>query len=83
MNTEKIETPPPHQDGPAWKVDARFSTFEEADMRRTKLSKEKDLQVKVRLLGPQSKPYFAVKTRTDPAVVQRVPTNKNKNRKKK
>jgi len=81
MNIEKTETT--HQDGPPWKIVGRFPTFAEADMRRTKLSEEKDLQVKVRLLGTQAKPYFAVKTRTDPEAVEKAATRKKKNRKKK
>jgi len=81
MNTDNTETT--HQDGPSWKIVGRFPTFAEADMRRTKLSEEKDLQVKVHLQGPQNKLYFTVKTRTDPEVVGKVTTSKNKNRKKK
>ena len=81
MNTDSTETP--HQDGPSWKTVGRFPTFAEADRRRVKLSEEKDLQVKIHMQGPQSKLYFAVKTRPDPAAVEKPTTNKNKNSKKK
>lgn len=81
MNTDNTEIT--HQDGPSWKTVGRFPTFAEADRRRVKLSEEKDLQVKVHMQGPQSKLYFAVKTRTDPEVVEKTTTNKNKKSKKK
>ena len=81
MNTDSTEIP--HQDGPSWKTVGRFPTFAEADLRRIKLSEEKDMQVKVHMQGPQDKLYFAVKTRTDPEVVEKTTTNKNKSSKKK
>ena len=81
MSTDNVETT--HQDGPSWKTVGRFPTFAEADLRRNKLSEEKDMQVKVHMQGPQDKLYFAVKTRTDPEVVEKTTTNKNKSSKKK
>jgi hypothetical protein len=81
MNTDNTETT--HQDGPSWKTVGRFPTFAEADRRRVKLSEEKDLQVKIHMQGPQSKLYFAVKTRTDPEVIEKTTGNKNKKSKKK
>ena len=80
MNTEDKTV---HQDGPSWKTVGRFPTFAEADRRRVKLSEEKDLQVKIHMQGPRGKLYFAVKTRTDPTVVEKPTNNKNKNSKKK
>jgi len=82
MNTNEVETP--HQDGPAWKIVGRFPTFAEADLRRNKLLEEKDLQVKIHLQGLESSPYFAVKTRQDPAVViaEQMRTSNKKNKKK-
>ena len=63
-----LEKATEHQDGPAWKIARRFQTFEEADQLRTQLSEDKDLQVKIHIMGPQIKQYFAVKTRPDPAL---------------
>jgi hypothetical protein len=79
MNTENVETT--HQDGPAWKIVGRFLTFAEADSKRTKLTEEKDLQVKVHMMGPQTKQFFAVKTRTDPATAA-AEVSKKKSKKK-
>jgi len=82
MNTEEETT---HQDGPAWKIVAKYATFEEADQKRLELAPEKDLQVKVHWQGIASKRYFAVKTRTNPeaAATEKTANNKNKKRKKK
>ena len=57
-----------HQDGSSWKTAKRFQTFEEADQLRVQLSEDEDLQVKIHIMGPQLKQYFAVKTRSDPAL---------------
>lgn len=80
MNTNNVEII--HQGGASWKIVGRFPTFAEADQRRDKLSEEQNLQVKVHLQGPQDKLYFAVKTRTDPVVVEKTAASKNKKRKK-
>jgi|ETNvirnome_2_130_1030620.scaffolds.fasta_scaffold05758_7 hypothetical protein len=55
-----------HQEGPRWKIVKRLVTFTEADLLRTELSEEIDLQVKIHLMGPQNRRVFAVKTRLDP-----------------
>jgi len=81
MNTDDTETI--HQDGPSWKTVGRFPTFAAADLKRIKLSEEKDLQVKVHMQGPQTELYFAVKTRTDPQVAEKASNSKSKNSKKK
>jgi rRNA processing protein Gar1 len=63
-----LETVREHQDGPSWKVVRRFQTFEEAAYLRVQLSEDKDLQVKIHIMGPQIKQHFAVKTRPDPSL---------------
>jgi len=57
-----------HQDGSSWKTVRRLQTYEEADQLRTQLSEDEDLQVKIHIMGPQIKQYYAVKTRPDPAL---------------
>jgi len=69
MSTEEVGVP--HQDGPAWNIVGRFPTFEAADAKRTELTEEKDLQVKVHYQGPANRKFYAVKTRIDPSVVKR------------
>ena len=81
MNTDNTETT--HQDGPAWKIVAKYATYEEADQKRLELVPEEDLQVKVHWQGVATKRYFAVKTRTNPEVTEKTVNNKNKKRKKK
>ena len=66
MSTEEVKMP--HQDGPSWKIVGRFATFDEADQKRLELAMEENLQVKVHWQGKVNNRYFAVKTRTDPAV---------------
>ena len=66
MSTEEVNTP--HQDGPSWKIVGRFTTFDEADQKRLELVMEENLQVKVHWQGKINNRYFAVKTRTDPAI---------------
>ena len=66
MSTEEVNTP--HQDGPSWKIVGRFATFDEADQKRLELAMEENLQVKVHWQGKINNRYFAVKTRTDPAI---------------
>ena len=80
MNTEDKTI---HQDGPAWKIVAKYATYEEADQKRLELVPEEDLQVKVHWQGVASKRYFAVKTRTNPEATEKITTNKNKKSKKK
>ena len=63
-----LETVREHQDGPSWKVVRRFQTFEEADCLRVQLSEDKDLQVKIHIMGPPLGEVFAVKTRPDPSL---------------
>ena len=46
--------------GRPWKISGRFNTFEEADKKRKKLQKEKNLQVKVKKLLEN----YVVKTRS-------------------
>jgi len=69
MSTEEIDVP--HQDGPAWNIVGRFPTFEAADAKRTELTEEKDLQVKVHYQGPVNRKFYAVKTRIDPSIAKR------------
>jgi len=57
-----------HQDGSSWKIVRRLQTFEEANRLRVQLSEDKDLQVKIHIMGPRIKQYFAVKTRPDPVL---------------
>ena len=66
MNTEEVVVE--HQEGPSWTIVARFAHFDEADQKRLELQMEKDLQVKVHRQGKANNRYYAVKTRTDPAV---------------
>ncbi len=66
MTTENIETV--HVEGPSWKIVGRCATFTEADQQRLELAMEENLQVKVHWQGKVNNRYFAVKTRTDPAV---------------
>ena len=78
MSTDNIEKT--HVDGPRWKTVGRFPTFAAAALKRTKLSEEKDLQVKIHLLGTRVNPHFAVKTRIDPEVAEKTTTSKKKKR---
>ena len=56
-----------HTEGAPWKTAARCATYEEADRTRKKLvAEDESLQVKVHMMGPSNKIYFAVKTRVDP-----------------
>ena len=57
-----------HQDGPSWKIVRRLQTYKEADQLKTQLSEDEDLQVKIHIMGPRTKQYFAVKGRADPAL---------------
>jgi hypothetical protein len=57
-----------HQDGPSWKIVRRLQTYEEADLIRSRLLEHEDLQVKIHIMGPRTKQYFAVKGRVDPAL---------------
>ena len=72
-----------HEEGLPWKVVAKYPTYELADQERHILSKEPNLQVKVKYMSPsKKKDYFAVKTRVDPEVqLAERKTNKKKKRK--
>ena len=69
MSTEEVEVP--HQEGAAWSIVGRFPTFEAADAKRSELTEEKDLQVKVHYQGPSNRKFYAVKTRIDPSIAKR------------
>jgi len=69
MSTEEVEVS--HEEGPAWNIVGRFPTFEAADAKRSELSGEEDLQVKVHYQGPRNAKIYAVKTRRDPAIAKR------------
>jgi len=57
----------PHTEGAPWKIAGRYPTYEEANHKRKQLSVEDEsLQIKIHMMGPSSKTYFAVKTRIDP-----------------
>ena len=86
MSTEEIEETI-HEDGPAWTINGRFSTFQEADNKRTTMRKEDaSLQIKIHHQGPESRRYFAVKSRIDPEIIalmeQMMKPKKKKNKKK-
>ena len=66
MSTEEIDVG--HQEGPPWKIVGRFPTFEDANVKRDELTADPDMQAKIHYQGPVSKPYYAVKTRIDPAI---------------
>jgi hypothetical protein len=63
-----LENVTEHQEGSSWKTVRRLQTFEEAEQLRGQLSEDEDLQVKIHIMGPQIKQYFAVKTRADPTL---------------
>jgi hypothetical protein len=67
-----LETVREHQDGPSWKTVRRFQTFKEADHLRVQLSEDKDLQVKIHIMGPPASEVFAVKTRPDPSLEEQL-----------
>jgi len=73
------ETKEGHQEGPPWKIVAKYATYDEADQKRLELAIEKDLQVKVHWQGKASSRYFAVKARQDP---EKAPPKRTKNSKK-
>ena len=68
MSTEEVEKV--HEDGPGWTIVGRFPTFDEADQKRLELAMEEALQVKVHWQGKANNRYYAVKTRTDPSIVE-------------
>ena len=70
-----------HVQGPPWKTAARYSTFEEADIKRVELLKEENLQVKVRWLGSVLHKAYAVKTRIDPSALERAKNKKTRRKK--
>ena len=79
MSTKEVEAH--HLEGPPWKIVGRFSTFEDADIKRNELIQDPETQVKVHYQGPASNRYFAVKVRTDPSIAP-PPTRRKKRRKK-
>ena len=81
MSTEEVEIK--HEEGPAWKIVAKCSTFDEADQKRLELAMEEDLQVKVHWQGKVNNRYFAVKTRVDPAIALEEALNQRRLDKKK
>ena len=86
MSTEEIEEII-HEDGPAWTINGRFTTFQEADNKRTILRKEDaSLQIKIHYQGRANHRYFAVKSRIDPEIIalmeQMIKPKKKKNKKK-
>ena len=66
MSTEEIVVG--HQEGPAWKIVAKYATYDEADQKRLELGLEEDVQVKVHWQGKVNHRYYAVKTREDPSL---------------
>ena len=70
MSTEEI-VEVGHKEGPAWKIVAKYATYEEADVKRLELVSEDDMQVKVHWQGRVDSRYFAVKTREDPDLLRR------------
>ena len=71
-----------HVEGTPWKISSRFSTFEEANAKRSELLEEQDLQVKVHWLRGALHKAFAVKTRLDPAKAPPKRTKRGKKTKK-
>ena len=71
MNIQTSTSTNTHEEGPPWKIIARFETFEEADTERITLLKEENLQVKVHWLRSATHKVFAVKARLDPNVAKR------------
>ena len=82
MSTEEEEKI--HTEGPRWEIVRRYNTYTEANNHRTGLLVETDsLQVKIHLMGPSGKQFFAVKTRLNPAMNPPPPKNKKKRNSKK
>ena len=79
MSTEEI-VEVGHQEGPAWKIVAKYATYEEADVKRLELVSEDDMQVKVHWQGRVDSRYFAVKTRPDPDAGRREEKKRRKAR---
>lgn len=77
MSTEEVENTA-HPVGAPWQIVEKFQTFGEADAKRTELQEDETLQVKVRYLGRNTNPFFAVKTRTDPGITKREEKKKRK-----
>ena len=81
MSTKEIEKT--HIEGPRWEIVRRFKTYSEANNHRNGLLIETDLmQVKVHMMGPANKQYFAVKARLDPAKQQETPKKKKKTKRR-
>ena len=82
MSTEEI-VEVGHKEGPAWKIVAKYATYEEADVKRLELVSEDDIQVKVHWQGKVNHRYYAVKTREDPSVALADALNAKREEKKK
>lgn len=67
MSTEEI-VEVGHKEGPAWKIVAKYATYEEADAKRLEIAPDDDLEVKVHWQGMANSRYFAVKARQDPRI---------------
>ena len=81
MSTKEVEKT--HIEGPRWEIVRRFKTYTEANNHRNGLLIETDLiQVKIHMMGPSSKQYFAVKARLDPSKQQEVPKKKKKSKRR-
>ena len=78
MSTEEVEVG--HQEGPPWKIVGRFPTFEKADEKRSEISGEESLQVKIR--WARLRDDFVVKARLDPALAEIEELNAKREEKK-
>ena len=82
MSTEEVEIK--HEEGPHWEIMRRFGTYKEANEHRCGLLGETDtLQVKVHLMGPSHKQFFAVKVRVHPDIALEEALNQKRADKKK
>jgi hypothetical protein len=82
MSTEEVENK--HKEGPRWEIVRRCGTYREANEHRCGLLGETDtLQVKVHLMGPANKQFFAVKARVHPNIALEEELNQRRAAKKK
>ena len=73
----------PHEDGAPWTIVARYPTFDLADAKRNEIATDPEIQVKVHYQGPESQPYYAVKTRENPDLLASLLKKQEKLRRKK
>ena len=81
MSTEEI-VEAGHKEGPAWKIVAKYATYEEANQKRLEIAPDEGIQVKVHWQGPATRRYFAVKARQDPQAKLEESIDGKRNKKK-